>query len=139
MFQSTVSKIESGEEEEFCLLVNPSGNTKIASDIFHKLTTSGKATKWRVYVKPTVTSNGTAQTVVDDNGTTTALNTVSLYKSPTVTSYGTKVREFTVPKGPLRYYSNTPYIELQPGDSLLLRRTTKGCGTITTIFQWTEK
>jgi hypothetical protein len=141
MFKSTLTKTASGETEELCLFINPTGNTKRADLIFFEISfTSTSNSIWEFYLNPTVTSNGTIQTVVDLEGGV-ANNTINLYKTPTVTvnTYGNPLRKFIIQSNIKEFSSRVPMITLEPGNYILLRRLNYRKGEIIASFKWKEK
>ena len=138
MFKSIIIKSTFGETEELALLVNPTGNTKRANLIFFNITyTSVKNSMWEFYHNPTITSNGTIQTVkVIEGGV--PLNTVNLYVSPTITRNGNPLRRFMIQSNRKEFSTNIPLVTLEPGNSILLRRLNNSLGLATASLKWRE-
>ena len=140
MFSSTLTKTASGETEELCLFINPSGNIKKAYQILFEISfTSTSNSIWEFYHNPTITNNGTVQSVIRTEGGV-ANNTINLYKSPTITvnSYGNPLRKFIVQSNTKEFSSRVPMVTLEPGNSILVRRLNLRTGLITATYKWTE-
>jgi len=138
MFKSTLTKTALGETEELCLFLNPTGNTNNAKFIFFEIEfTSTKNSTWEFYHNPAITSNGTIQDVIRVEGGI-ANNTINLYGSPTVTSYGNPLRKFIIQSNTKKFSSVVPMAELTPGNSILVRRLNDRSGTITNSWTWNE-
>ena len=141
VFKSTIVKNAYNETEELCLFVNPIGNTNIGETLFFELDyTSTSNSTWEFYHNPKITSNGTIQTVTKVGGGV-ANNTLDLYASPIVTSYGNPLRKFIIQAlvGVKKFCSRVPMIQLEPGNSILVRRLKQGSGVMTATWTWHEK
>lgn len=92
---------------------------------------------WKLYLNPTVTSNGTAQTITNIGDTISP--EAIIYKAPTISADGIHLRSFVVNKG-FNYFTLTiPVRFLEAGNKILLKRTSTEKGSPATItLDWTE-
>ncbi len=140
MFISKLSQTPTREVQTFSLLVNPSTSTKAAKYIFFALkTTDTKSSIWEIYLGPVITNNGILQTVLNlDQKNHTDTNSLLMYSGPTISSYGRLARKFILPNNTQEFSTNAPTLQLEPGNSILLRRITPLGGKLVSNWRWEE-
>lgn len=139
MFKSIISKTSFQDTEDLCLFKNPVSSLKAAKLIFFSLEYDFKGNStWEIYVNPTVTSDGTIQTAVKFNSKDNDSNSISLFANPTVSNYNALIRKFLVPSHTQEFSTNAPSAQLEPGESILVRKVTKSSGKVTNTWTWEE-
>jgi len=139
MYKSVITKTVLTDTENFCLFTNALGNKKAAKFIFFEIKqTKAESSTWEIYLNPTVTSNGTLQTVTIVNDHINTPSTVSLYQGPTVSEKGLLIRRFNVPTHTKEFSTNAPIAQLEPGYSILITRSSKLSGNVTSTWTWKE-
>lgn len=139
MFKGTITKTISGSSEDFCLLINPLGSDKAAKLIFFDLeVTKKESTVWELYMSPTITSNGTAISITKLDNHRPGVNSILLFRNPTILTRGLPVRKFTLPSSTQEFSTNGPTAQLEAGESILLRRITTSSNSIKSNWVWEE-
>ncbi len=92
---------------------------------------------WKVYLNPTVTSNGTLQTNI--NISTTIASQGLIYKSPVTTADGIHLRSFVINKGFDYFTLLIPVLQLEAGNTILIKKTSSEARNTADIdFKWRE-
>lgn len=136
MFTVEFTKSISSNEEDLILFENPSTSTKVVRfevcDIEYAITANST---WKLYLNPTVTSNGTTLTATSTN---TSTPDASVYSVPTISDDGTHLRTFGINKDfdylPIMF----AIIHLHPDNKILLKKTSSEKGTATISLSWRE-
>lgn len=99
--------------------------------------------RFKLYYNPTVSANGTLQTVPNLLAGSATASTTLAYYSPTVTTRGTLIRSwsqgFNNAAGPINEPHQDHYLILPPSQTLLFTATAKANGNaINAMFYWFE-
>lgn len=126
-------------ENDILLIRNSAANTYDWESWDWSLGTVGNITIiWRMYEAPTITANGTAQTPVNTNTSSTNTSTMNVYTLPTVTARGTKVDEAVVTIGTLRVRHDFGFA-LHPGsDYLITLQASAANNDFSLVTKWAE-
>lgn len=139
MFKSTFSKLSSSESEDFLLFVNPKNSKKTAKLTFLTLEDNkSENSNWEFYMNPTIVSNGTLIPTTKLDRLHPDTNFIKLYTGPTIVFYPIPFRKFSLPANNQETSTNIPTEQLEPGESILLKRTSKIKGKITATWLWEE-
>jgi hypothetical protein len=132
-----------GAEHPHLLIKNPSNSTCVIRIISleYTVTVSGSVNaSFRHYMNPTITSNGTALTIVPivADAVTGTTSQAQLFLKPTLSSNGTYFRNVLV--GPTQtIFSDIPIV-LFPGKSLAINmRGNSASAFVSTNVIWTER
>lgn len=141
MFASTLTyrNLNSNNPKDVCYFTNPSNSTYIARNIFFTVSCEKSVNSlWEIYINPTVTDNGTSQSVTNWNNHDNSTNNILLYRGPTISDPGTLIRKFVLPGNLKEFSTNGPWAEMLPGESVLIRRIQGDTGTIISTWTWSE-
>ncbi|MEY2859131.1 MAG: hypothetical protein RLZZ74_3444 [Cyanobacteriota bacterium] len=123
-------------ETRLIYLVNSAANTKtifISTMLLAPGPDNGNYITYNFYYNPTVSANGTAQTIVNLRPGSATASVLSVFITPTVSANGTRSHIFTVGKSdqasPMYHGKLDPYIILTPGNTLLITGSAKANGT----------
>lgn len=92
-FATAINQPTAGSDNPLILLKNPSGSGKTVylSFVAYGINVANVLGNIRIFKSPTITSNGTSETVQSFGGGTTAVN---LYSTPTISANGTLISSF---------------------------------------------
>lgn len=116
-------------------IVNSGSRTMYIAKLLLGATSTGSNwIDYIIYNNPTVTANGTLQTVAKLNPSSSLTSAISLYTSPTVTANGTRIYYYTGGVGNSQaqpiFTSSNPYIMIPPSNSLLINGIAKANNTV---------
>lgn len=144
---TTINITGGGTENNFFLLKNPSGSGKkiklIDINIGFTNTVNVMAI-FRLYGNPTITTNGTALTIVPGRiGASVPSSAMTAYSTPTISARGTEYSNFTVAGGPSADSSYHLDIDqsilIDPNYNLLITGTPDGTNRAVLItVRWAE-
>jgi hypothetical protein len=148
MFATTVelNLPTSGTETNIGILVNPTGETKrifIYKWVALLTNTVGSIATLRFYIQPTITANGTAQSIFNTYIGDSAASIANVYKSPTTSAKGTFAFAVNVQGGTggaTIIDDMNGILAIPPGMTMLMTGTPDGTNrNIIVTFYWAEE
>lgn len=142
-YTATTNNITMGTAETpFYYFYNPAGSGKNIRIYNISLAAYGAnaASTFRLYKSPTITANGTALTVTNNNIGSAISNVATAFSQPSASSNGTLIRVYSIAAAVSTQNFNIPgYIILQPNQALLMT-SNSGTNNANTVcrFDWTE-
>ncbi len=115
----------------------PSGYQSLFVDLRRLSGVTASATNvMRVYLSPTITSNGTPVVPVNLRPANSSVSIAGLYSSPTISANGTLIE--TLSAAALTSISSEQLIVLDPGKSLLITLQTTNSAVAVAQLSWAE-
>ena len=137
---TTFISIATGAERDFILLKNPSGSGKVVN--IHEIVMTvdeniGATYRFKLYLNPTITSNGTSITPVNARQVGTVAVSSTVYYTPTISTRGTLVyvSSWTLSSPTLRFVR----LLLDPDNNYLLTVTVDNTTNINGCLIFSEQ
>lgn len=135
MYQISFSRSISNQSTDMLLFTNPSSSSIVVR--FEPCVIEYEISRdstWKIYLDPTITSNGTQLTLLNNQSGNIGL----AYRNPVISDDGTLLKSFIINKN----YDYTslvfPMIHLHPDRSILLKKTSSESGSATITLSWRE-
>ncbi len=138
IFSSTFSRVSNSDFENVALFINSITSKKEIKDIFITVSSTKESNSfWEMDVYPIISSNGTLIPTKLIDGSHLEQNSAQLYSFPIISS-SIFSRTILLPSNTLEFSTNAPVQGLNPGEAILLKRTSKDNGKVTISFRWSE-
>lgn len=138
MFKSIFTTNSNNTPDNICLFKNSTNSLKAGKLLYFKIDSDkSEDITFEIYVNQSITSNGTLVTTKKLDTYYSDTNSILFYRNPVVV-LNIPVRKFLLSSNTKEFSTNLPVEQLDPGQSILVRKITKSLGKLTITLTWEE-